>query len=100
MIRAVPKPKISRSKPYLAHARQYPCVACGKPGPGVAHHIRKGNDCGMGIKPSDFRVLALCDHCHTLVHVNPKLFRERNELLGEMDLLNRMTICLVEWCEA
>ena len=33
-----------------------------------AHHVRKGADGGMGLKPSDATVVPLCTWAHSLVH--------------------------------
>ncbi len=34
-----------------------------------AHHIRKGTDGGMGLKPSDMYAVPICNTCHREIHM-------------------------------
>ena len=42
---------------HMAWVKTHPCCACGCSGPSEAHHVTG--------KRSDFRVIALCQPCHT-----------------------------------
>jgi hypothetical protein len=77
----MPPPRIPRTAPrgkrkpdrrtrtkHLGFIRQLPCVACGKPAPSEAAHVRSGSDGGAGMKPSDRYSLPLCTDCHELQH--------------------------------
>jgi hypothetical protein len=48
------------------------CEACGKrDGTTVAAHVRWGTASGMGAKPHDWAVCALCAGCHAEQEANP-----------------------------
>ena len=54
-----------RNKRYLEWARQKKCLVTGKQAE-VAHHVRdKDNTSGVGLRPSDYRVLPLLHSYHT-----------------------------------
>jgi hypothetical protein len=63
-----PSPNLRRRVEHLAFVRQLPCVACGKPAPSEAAHVRTGTDSGVGIKPGDRYALPLCSACHATQH--------------------------------
>lgn len=51
---------------HLRMVAELPCVACGKPGPSVAHHCICGR--GSQRKASDAEAIPLCAACHDWVH--------------------------------
>ncbi len=54
-----------RNKRYLEWARMRKCLVTGKPAE-VAHHVRdRDNSSGIGLRPSDYRVLPLLNSYHT-----------------------------------
>ena len=55
-----------RDEAYLAYIRTLPCEACGLPDGSDAAHIRVGHEGGMGLRPPDNLVLALCRKCHAV----------------------------------
>ena len=63
-----PKPEFRRRVQHLAFIRLLPCVACGKPAPSEAAHVRTGTDVGTGIKPGDRYAIPLCTACHAKQH--------------------------------
>lgn len=72
---AMPRPKRKPTdSAHLAWVRTLPCVSCGSPGPNEAAHYRQsvadlpGHSGGMGMKPTDNRVLPLCKSCHGRQH--------------------------------
>ena len=63
------KRKLGRDKSYLAWLRRHPCCVTGIAGDEVvAHHVRLGNDCGMGLKPSDYRTIPITVIAHAELH--------------------------------
>jgi hypothetical protein len=62
------KPNLHRRVRHLAFLRQLACVACGKPAPSEAAHVRTGTDGGVAIKPADRYVVPLCTACHAKQH--------------------------------
>jgi hypothetical protein len=67
-LRGKRKPDHRTRTKHLGFVRQLPCVACGKPAPSEAAHVRSGSDGGAGMKPSDRYSLPLCTDCHELQH--------------------------------
>lgn len=60
---------LAKSSRYLDWIRSQPCVVTGIVGEGVqAAHVRSGNDCGMGIKPSDYVTVPLNWYQHQEQH--------------------------------
>lgn len=58
-----------RNNKYLEFLRTLPCIYCGENYKDVCGaHIRKGTDGGMGMKPSDYYALPLCQICHERQH--------------------------------
>jgi hypothetical protein len=58
---------------HMAWVKSHPCCACGAAGPSEAHHVTG--------KRSDFRVIALCQPCHTGpngYHKAKRSWRERH----------------------
>lgn len=79
-----PKPFSWRSKPYLAHVRQFPCCVCGYPDT-EAHHIRFSHTAGTGHKPGDVWAIPLCPKHHREWHQN-----------GQKSFLNKYRIDIYE----
>ncbi|MGL4401187.1 MAG: hypothetical protein ACRCXD_15050 [Luteolibacter sp.] len=70
-----------RSSAYLAFVRTHPCAICKREGDIHAHHIRLGNACGIGTKPSDYRTVPLCpQHHHELHQKGERTFWNRHEM--------------------
>lgn len=57
-----------RSASHLKFIRSLPCCKCGSDRDAQAAHVRIGGDGGMGLKPSDGRVVPLCHPCHVEQH--------------------------------
>lgn len=61
-----------KSPTHLRRVRQLPCLACGRPGPSEAAHVRYGDPghqkrpTGMGERPDDRWSVPLCARCHRL----------------------------------
>jgi hypothetical protein len=53
---------------HLVYIRGNRCDACDRQDTVVAHHVRIGTDGGMGMKPSDFFCIPLCDAHHKELH--------------------------------
>lgn len=70
MARAVPKRKTKRNANYLDWIRTLSCSRCNTVGPCEAAHVRINGDGGTSLKPSDYRAVPLCHHCHQLQHNN------------------------------
>lgn len=62
------KKKTPRNEKYLKWIRSQPCLLTGSEYDVVAHHVRHGNPCGMGMKPSDYRCLPLRADIHSHLH--------------------------------
>jgi len=60
----VKRPNRWRSKRYLDYLRGQACCRCGLAPPSQVHHLRKGSDGGIGLKPSDTWGVPVCDRCH------------------------------------
>lgn len=65
--------KTPRSDAYLAFLRTQSCKGmCRYQEPNEtnieAAHVRLSNGGGMGLKPSDYRAVPLCHHCHAWQH--------------------------------
>ena len=64
-----------RNANHLAFVRDLPCVSCDAT-PSQAAHVRFGGSMdakgGMGMKPSDARVVPLCARCHGRQHAMPE----------------------------
>ena len=78
------KKKPLRNEAYLDFVRRQTCVLTGAPYP-HAHHVRLGNDGGMGLKPSDYRTIPLAPALHTTsqqgVHsVGEERFYEKHQM--------------------
>jgi hypothetical protein len=58
-----PQPWV-RSRGHLAFVGSLPCLACGRPGPNEAAHVRSSTDGAAGRKPSDRYTVPLCERCH------------------------------------
>lgn len=52
--------KAAGSWDHIEWVKSHPCAACGAPGPSEAHHVT-----GDKMPRSDFRVIGLCQPCHT-----------------------------------
>ena len=60
-----------RSKAYLKHVRQKPCLVCdGAFGDSVAHHLTFIGGGGMALKEGDEWCVPLCTHHHNDLHVS------------------------------
>ena len=57
-----------RDDKHLKFIRSLPCCVCLKTFTVQAAHIRKGNDGGAGLKPSDCYTVPLCYECHIKQH--------------------------------
>ena len=57
-----------RNRKYLRFVSQKQCSFCGVIPAGQAHHIRWGDTCGMGTKPSDIFSIPACPECHRAIH--------------------------------
>lgn len=81
-----------RNKKLLEIVREAPCMICGaKDGTVVAAHsnqIRDGK--GKGLKAHDYRIAALCFHCHYEVDQGSKLSKQ--ERIEVWDEAHRRTI--------
>lgn len=58
-----------RSEAYKKFVRGFPCILAGRPGHECSGkvqfaHVRKGGDGGMGLKPSDWRGVPICECGH------------------------------------
>ena len=79
--RSTKRPRVKEGS-HLAFIRSLPCLACGRPGPSEAAHIRMGDPrfakrpTGGGEKPSDRWVTPLCSECH---RTGPDAQHSRNE---------------------
>lgn len=62
------KKKTPRDEKYLAWIRKQPCLVSGSEYDVIAHHVRHGNPCGMGLKPSDYRCIPLRADIHVNLH--------------------------------
>lgn len=62
-----PKTKRIEDKKHLKLIRQLPCCICGRVGVEV-HHIRMGNNGGIGRKPGDSLCVPLCSMHHRELH--------------------------------
>lgn len=90
---------IFRNEKYLQWVRQRPCIvsqvdftqmdACI-----VAHHVRYLSiDCGMGMKPSDYRVLPLTAKLHQLLHSgSEKEFWHKHGIDVEMEMIEQLKL--------
>ena len=58
-----------RSPKYLRSLRELPCLVCGLTPGGVAHHLLRAEDRGVGLKTSDKYAVPLCNDCHTQLHM-------------------------------
>jgi len=81
-----------RNKKLLEIVRQSPCQLCGtSDGTVCAAHSNQINDGkGKGIKAHDYRIAALCYHCHMNLDQGAKLSKEERRELWE--LAHRKTI--------
>lgn len=61
---------IRRSEAYVNFIRKQECCVTGHrvAGEVCAHHVRMGANAGIGIKPSDFRCVPLCNEAHQKLH--------------------------------
>ena len=57
-----------KNKNYLIKLSEMKCCFCRMTPCGEAHHIRKGTNGGMGLKPSDCYAIPICRSCHILIH--------------------------------
>ena len=62
------KNKIIRNKNHLKFLSELPCCVCGSYNGVVGHHIRMGNNGGIGLKPSDELAVCVCYMCHHKIH--------------------------------
>jgi hypothetical protein len=53
---------------YLDYIRNKPCCITGKETNVVAHHVRLGQNGGIGLKPSDYRTIPLDAFEHRRLH--------------------------------
>jgi len=58
-----------RSEKYLRSLRELSCLACGLTPGGVAHHLLRAEDRGVGLKTSDNHAVPMCHSCHTRLHM-------------------------------
>lgn len=76
----MPKQKTWKSKKYLDHVWQYPCVICGRM-PVEAHHVRYSFNSGTGIKPGDCWTIPLCQEHHRELHqIGMKSFQKKYDI--------------------
>lgn len=84
-----------RSKKLLESVREFPCQLCGaQDGTVVAAHsnqLRDGK--GKGIKAHDYRIAALCFHCHYEIDQGGNLTREQK--MESWEKAHRNTIGLL-----
>lgn len=68
-----------RNKRLLEAVRQLPCQICGRQDGTVvaAHSNQQRHGKGMGIKAHDYRVAALCHHCHMEVDQGKSMTKEQ-----------------------
>jgi len=83
---------ILRNKKYLNFIRSLPCCVTGSEWEIVAHHIRIGQNGGMGLKPNDYRCIPLTADKHgELHHMGEKTFYEYyttnpdDEMVGNLE---------------
>jgi hypothetical protein len=84
----IPKPTKWESEDYLEWIRQRPSVYSGRTDNIVAHHHRRGTDCGTASKPSDCYAIPLTHDEHYQFHngtldLNIDVFKECVRLLKE-----------------
>jgi hypothetical protein len=59
-----------RSEKYLRSLREMPCLSCGIAPAGVAHHLLRAEERGVGLKTGDNHAVPMCNPCHTRLHMN------------------------------
>ena len=64
---AIAKQNITRDRNHINFVKTLPCLVCGQT-PCDAHHIRRGSNSGVGIKPGDNLTIPLCHAHHMEVH--------------------------------
>ena len=59
-----------RNEKYLRSLREMPCLSCGIAPAGVAHHLLRAEERGVGLKTGDNHAVPMCTPCHTRLHMN------------------------------
>ena len=85
-----------RDSKHLKFIRSLPCCACLKTFTVQAAHIRKGNDGGTGLKPSDCYTVPLCADCHLTQHSEGEVtfwgdIEKATQLANKLYILNDRT---------
>ena len=93
----IPKQHLVRDKAYLKWVRSKPCVITGRTGDDIdPAHIRYNLGGGMGLKPSDDRVVPLYNGLHRLQHSRSEIsFWTKNMPDNPTFLME----CLIAWAE-
>lgn len=63
-----------RSSKHRRFISSLPCVVCTTPNRTQAAHVRMGNICGVGMKPSDDCCVPLCVECHAKQHNDGEIY--------------------------
>ena len=66
-----------RSPAHRAWVRGHACSACGSTAGIEAAHVRRANNSGTGLKPSDAFTVSLCKDCHAESHRGEVTFERR-----------------------
>lgn len=91
----LPKTPVVHDRKYLDWIREQPCVLSGQ-SPSDPAHIRIGGGGGMGMKPSDDRVLPLAHHLHAEQHQVGELTFWRDAFAMNDRLLIEAIIAMAE----
>lgn len=67
-----------RSPAHRAFVRSHACCACGSTAGIECAHVRRANNSGMGVKPSDAFTVSLCAACHQESHRGEQTFETRH----------------------
>ena len=85
------KKKTYRNKRYLDFVRGLPCAVSGLKWGIHAHHWRKGQDGGMGLKPSDTRCIPLAADLHGELHqIGEVSFKMKYHIEPELEMVDNM----------
>lgn len=63
----IPKTTYIRNEKHRRFIASLPCLICSSEDVQAAH-IRRGNSCGVGLKPCDSLTVPLCIRCHAKQH--------------------------------
>lgn len=89
--------KTPRDADYLKFVRTHPCIVSGSEHGVVAHHLRyHPHGGGMGLKPSDYRVVPINQFLHRELHdVGERAFWQKHGICPEIYVADM----LKDYCE-